>query len=300
LGASQALSYWEHKGQLSPLSFSLVQWETFRLAISAFPPTFQMWISKFASGHSAVGVTMHRWKKWDSALCPICLQHDETISHVLTCSHPSRRTIWIEQVESLCLWMIQVDTAPDIISCFIPTLLHLGSLSFSSHASAFCHQAALEQDSIGFFGCMVGRLSSSWNSIQASYYSSQCSQRSAMLWAVCFCHQLLQFTHHIWCTRNDQVQVARQRLASQDLQHDILAQFQLGAIYLLPADWFYITPGPTGFSQDQVLSLSSDDQLLWLQAVRNARLRGQEQLQSSLGRMCQLMKNWAPPLHLSP
>jgi len=180
-------------------------------------------------------------------VCPICLQHDETISHVLTCSHPSCQTIWIEQVESLCLWMIQVDTAPDIISCFIPTLLHLGSLSFSSHASAFCHQAALEQDSIGFFGCMVGRLSSSWNSIQASYYSSQCSQRSAMLWAVCFCHQLLQFTHHIWCTRNDQVQVAHQRLASQALQHDILAQFQLGAIYLLPADQFYITPGPTGF-----------------------------------------------------
>ena len=121
-----------------------------------------------------------------------------------------------------------------------------------------------------------------------------------MLWAVRFCCQLLQFTHHIWCTCNDQVQVAHQRLASQALQHDILAQFQLGDVYLLPADQFYVTPGPTGFSQDQVLSLSSDDQLLWLQAVRNARIRGQEQLHSSLGRMRQLMENWASSLHLSP
>ncbi len=80
---AQALMYWVLKGQLSLQLFSLVQWETLHTAISAYPPTFQMWLSKFALGHSAVRVMMFQWKKWDLALCPICSQHDESISHVL-------------------------------------------------------------------------------------------------------------------------------------------------------------------------------------------------------------------------
>jgi len=99
----------------------------------------------------------------------------------------------------------------------------------------------------------------------------------------------------MWCARNDQVLAARQGLADLALQNDVIQQFQLGTLHLLPADLFYVTPGPHGFSQDQVLALSSDDQLLWLQALRNARLHGQEQLQSSLGQMHQLLENWVLP-----
>jgi len=150
LGAAQALHYWEQKGHLSPQSFLLVQWDILHAAISTYSLTFQMWLSKFASGHSVVGVTMFCWKKRDSAVCPVCMQHDETIAHVFTCSHPSRRMIWVAQVEQLWQWMIQADTAPDIISCLIPTLSHYGSSMFSLHATPLCHLAALDQDAIGF------------------------------------------------------------------------------------------------------------------------------------------------------
>jgi len=99
----------------------------------------------------------------------------------------------------------------------------------------------------------------------------------------------------MWCTRNEQVLAAQQQLESQVLHHDIIEQFQLGSLHLLTPNLFYITPGPNGFSQDQVLALSSDDQLIWLQAIRNAHICGQEQLQSSMGRMRQLMEDWALP-----
>jgi len=46
LGATQALQYWVHKGQLSLHSFSLVQWDTLHTAVCAYPHTFQMWLSK--------------------------------------------------------------------------------------------------------------------------------------------------------------------------------------------------------------------------------------------------------------
>jgi len=63
LGACSAQKYWIHKNQLTPASFSLVQWDVLDRAICSFPHTFQMWLSKFASGHSAVGITMFHWKK---------------------------------------------------------------------------------------------------------------------------------------------------------------------------------------------------------------------------------------------
>jgi len=99
----------------------------------------------------------------------------------------------------------------------------------------------------------------------------------------------------MWCTHNGQILAVRQHLAFQVLQHDIIEQFQFGPLHLLPAHLFYVTPGPHGFSQDQVLMLSSDDQLIWLQAVNNAHICGQEQPQSSMGQMRQLMENWVLP-----
>ncbi len=278
LGASQALSYWVHKGQLSLQSFSRVQWDSLHAAISIYPPTFQMWLSKFASGHSAVGVTMFRWKKWDSPLCPVCSHGEETMDHVFTCSSPSRQMVWAAQIDILRQWLIKVDTAPEIIACFIPVLLHHGSSSFESFAAFHCRAAALDQDAIGVFGCLMGRLSCAWNPIQAHYYESHHIQRSARLWAIHFFRQILQLSHMMWCTHNEQVLKARQHIESQALRRDIVSQFQLGSLHLLPSNLFYITPGPHGFSQDQVLSLSSDDQFIWLNAIRNARIRGQEQL----------------------
>jgi len=150
---------------------------------------------------------MFRWKKWESALCPVCLQEDETMIHVFTCPHHSRQAVWAAQVELLCQWMLQANMAPDIIDCFIPTLLHHGIYSFSSHAITLCQAAALDQDAIGV-STLVGHLSVSWNPLQAHYYASCSSQWSVKLWAVQFCHQLLQLSHTIWCTCNEQVLAA--------------------------------------------------------------------------------------------
>ncbi len=58
-------------------------------------------------------------------------------------------------------------------------------------------------------------------------------------------------------------------------QVEIHSQFRQGITDLLPADYFYVTPGQPGFTLHQVLELPLDDQQLWLHAVRNARTRGQ-------------------------
>jgi len=238
---------------------------------------------------------MFWWKKWDSAVCPVCSLHDESTLHVLCCSHPSQLIEWNSQIEAFRLWLIQVDTAPDLVHCLVSTLSSRGVSTFATHASILSLPAALAQDQIGFFGLMVGRLATAWIPLQERYYSSISSQRSASLWAVRVCRQLLQVTHALWIARNQQVLAARQAQDIQLTRQSVVEQFRLGLLHLLPVDQFYVTPGPQGFSEARVLNLTLEDQVLWLNAVRNARLRGQDQLHTSLGRSQQVMDNFLHP-----
>jgi len=89
---------------------------------------------------------------------------------------------------------------------------------------------------------------------------------------------------------------ARQAHEAQLILQAVTEQLQLGLLNLLPVDHIYDTPGTLGFSQDWVLSQPLDDQWLWLQAVCNAHLHGQEQLLTPLGWMQQIMDEFLHPL----
>jgi len=78
-----AILYWIQKGQLSLPLEKLVDWSLLEDALHSSSPTYRMWLSKFASGHSAVGITMACWKKWDSPICPLCHSENESTLHVL-------------------------------------------------------------------------------------------------------------------------------------------------------------------------------------------------------------------------
>jgi len=243
-------------------------------AIASFAHTFQMWLSKFASGHSAVATTMFRWKKWDSDQCPLCHAGTETTSHILLCRHLTRAATWTQQLTQLALWMTQSNTAPIIQSCLLSTLTHCDHQTFETLAAPLCVMAAQDQDKIGLFGLMTGRLSSKWLSLQAAHYSATGSAGSGALWMVRLCHQLILVTHTLWLSRNEQVQAIRHQQDLVSTRTTIHAQFQQGIRDLLPSDYFYVIPGPEGFTLCQVLDLPLDDQKLWLHAVQNARVRG--------------------------
>jgi len=73
LGQREALQYWSHKQQLNALLFNMVHWDTWKKTMKSFSTTFQMWLSKFASGHSAIASAMHHWKCWETATCPVSI-----------------------------------------------------------------------------------------------------------------------------------------------------------------------------------------------------------------------------------
>jgi len=207
------------------LEFGLVHWASLGKAIGAFPLTFQMWLSKFASGHLAVAVTMFRWKCWDSELCPLCHQANETMSHVLFCPHPTSTNTWMQQLGQLCHWMSQSDTAPAIQHCLLSTIEHCNCRSFRSFADQLCQRAAHDQDQIRLFGIMVGRVAYKWIDIQSLHYSEIGSPRSATLWLHCLCRQLILFSHAMWLSRNQQVQEFLHQQEHCSLRSAICNQF---------------------------------------------------------------------------
>jgi len=122
LSAQTAIPYWIARGHLTGESATLVDWPLLAKALSSRPPTYRMWLSKFASGHSAVGITMHRWKQWDSPLCPICHLADEDINHVILCSNAERTAHWHSAVDTFGQWLSSAKTHPAIHRCLITTL----------------------------------------------------------------------------------------------------------------------------------------------------------------------------------
>jgi len=130
-----------------------------------------MWLSKFASGHLAVVVTMYCWKHWNTPLCLLCKSYDEATEQVLHCPNVSSRESWHQQLTKLQTWLDQSDMAPSIQSCFILTLSNAPNSSFQSSADALCWAAAQDQDSIRFFGFMMGCITSKWINIQALHYA---------------------------------------------------------------------------------------------------------------------------------
>jgi len=297
LSYRSAIPYWIKRGQLTDYSASLIDWPLLDAALSSHPPTYRMWASKFASGHSAVGRTMAQWKRWDSPICPFCKLTDETTLHVLQCPHPHRTTTWHKEVASFHTWLQQADTYPVISQCFVTTLHQRGITPFSVSPRSPAMDAASNQSLIGFFNTLLGCLSPKWESLQAQYWVDTNSSRSPRLWAKRLCAQLLHLTHSMWVARNQHLQDLTLESLTTSTQLLIRQEFDLGVQDLLPPDRFYVLPSTNsdGFSLDRVLAMPLPDQQLWLSAVRSARTRGSQLSQAELSAMQSNFRHWLQP-----
>jgi len=276
LSARQALPYWQHKHNLSNETLSDISWDILGQALADKPPTYRMWVSKFSSGHSAIGKSMAQWGQWQSDICPACQTATETTEHVLFCRHPIRSACWHQQVAKLMQWMREADTHPDITATFENVLSSQGQHSFCSQAPHSVYAAAFSQDKIGIFGLLTGRLSSLWISVQSQHYLALASTRIAMLWAKRLCQQLLSFSHSMWLLCNQQIKSLwiAQEISQLDLA--IRDQFNLGLQDLLPTDQFYVVreSDSQGFDLASVLAMDISDKCLWLATIQDARERG--------------------------
>jgi hypothetical protein len=93
-GDEVVCDYWDKKGQIPIEEIHSIDWVNSKKVIKPLPFSKQLWISKFSSGHCAVGKMMKIRKEWTHNQCPICLDYNETNGHVLLCPDPRTFLHW--------------------------------------------------------------------------------------------------------------------------------------------------------------------------------------------------------------
>ena len=263
--------YMHKKGILDATAFSLVDWKASERTMNEAAPLYRLWAAKHVHGWCAVGTRMKQWKFQASSTCPCCQHAEEASRHIVTCPDPRMRSVWLEKLQGLEVWMTDNDTAPAIQHCILTTL-KTGDphTRFTDNSEVLTQQAAEEQDLIGWHNLMEGRITSQWRETQCLHYRRIASHRSADRWAAGFVANLLEITHSLWIQRNE---VVHEKHANgllleeaKELEESIREQYQLGNNELHDEDKWLLEQ-----EIEEILSLPGHDQQTWLAEITLAR-----------------------------
>jgi hypothetical protein len=206
---------------------------------------------------------------------------------------------WEESVESLEAWFIDSDTDPEISNCITKALLSRrpGSfelLSLDLDEAHPARQAAADQDRIGWYHFVEGRISKKWALAQQAYYYQQHSQRTGESWASNLVDHLLALVHRQWIQRNA---VVHERDANGlrikegvELETEIDQQFTLGVDGLHQQDHHFITRG-----RAKVNDMSGPAKKAWVSGITLARHAFEAATtadNSATGRMRRNLEEW--------
>jgi len=140
LSFHSTIPYWIKWGHFSKHSATLVDWLLLNKALFPYPPTYKMWASKFALGHSVVGLTMAQWKNGNPLSAP-------SVSSWMSLPFMSSNVY----IPSLCSWLQDADTSPSITHCFVTSLHQWGITLFSISPCSPAMATASHQTKTGFF-----------------------------------------------------------------------------------------------------------------------------------------------------
>jgi hypothetical protein len=152
--------------------------------------------------------------------------------------------------------------------------------------------AILEQDSIGWWNFLLGRMSSKFAPIQQSYYESQSSQRGGNTWLWALMCECIFLSFTMWEHRNNirhNTLTPRAKAELEALQQRVLDECAKGTGTLLPQDHHWIQ------DKEELLTMDLQDTKTWLLTVTLARraYRAQVRINRERFRRSQdFMRNW--------
>jgi hypothetical protein len=68
-----------------------------------------------------VGKFLVRWKEKETPTCPRCGQYEDA-RHVWLFNHTDAQNLWKTELDKLLVWLVQIDTDPDITEGLIGSL----------------------------------------------------------------------------------------------------------------------------------------------------------------------------------
>ena len=197
----EVCDYWVDKGQIPIAEIHSIDWVNSEKAIKRLPFSKQLWISKFSSGHCAVGEMMKIRKEWTHDKCPICLDDNETNEHVLLCQDPRALLNWETLAAKLDKDMQNMTTAPTIRRTIMRKIhkwrnKHSPALNVTDEYGE--HEAALVQDRIGWTNFMLGRMANEWASAQQAYLDHLGKRKTGKRWLIAITAKLLKTSWDMW------------------------------------------------------------------------------------------------------
>ena len=105
-GYATAKALFAKKDIIKANNFHLVWWGAVSAAMSLYPKTYRVWITKHVSEFCGTNVQQYYWSKGDvSPKCDFCGDHDEYTTHICRCRDPGRVQMFVISVQEVTSWM---------------------------------------------------------------------------------------------------------------------------------------------------------------------------------------------------
>lgn len=212
--------FWAEKERCEQIQLRHIAWDA-RFRASASSSFYQQkFVVKMCTGTLPCGVTMKRYKFWDSAHCKRCERYVETPVHVFRCEATQARLQQDITRQRLLEAMKDSDTCPTIIKSFgreIKEWQMGNAFANLKRIQDPNREACEEQARLGWEKIWKGVLSEKWLWIQYEYWEDIGSKRSVSVWATKLVRTIWKIAWDLWRDRNDEVRKkTREEMAKLD------------------------------------------------------------------------------------
>jgi hypothetical protein len=299
--AERTKAYWHQKHRLPHESIVSINWDACSEAMSKLPFGKRRWLLKHITGFCGIGKMERRRGHQDHDECPRC-GHSENTEHVLTCNGTGAAVAFALALQKLETHMRTISTAPEIQQIILRRLVHWRKHQHrhipdvSSSDVLGVHAAVRDQDVIGWYNVLLGRLSKRWADAQQRYLETLNKRNTGRRWTIAILAKIWDISWDMWEQRNGIAHgtLHPRRLAQlQVLKEQVTSIFEEGSNDLLPRDRRLFDKGI-----DTLLEGSDSEMQQWMISVLMARQRSAsavEDNKASLRAERVLMQRWLHP-----
>jgi hypothetical protein len=268
------MTYWATKSLRHREAIRDVDWDLCGAAFSRLTISKQRRVTKHASGHMACGKMMKLWGFQEHEDCPRCPVGQENPLHVLLCPALSTSIIWNTTLSKLQTWMTSASTMPALQDAIITRLRQwkgdtVASPQWSTRYGL--RNAILQQDELGWYNFLMGRIGLQWKAVQQRYYEWLGRRNTGRKWATALIQKVWEVSWDMWDHRNEvrlQTLTPAKRRRLIALNRLVLSEYTRGIVGLRARDHHWLSK-----PQSTILQYDYNRKEQWAESIHLARVR---------------------------
>ena len=296
--SDRTAKYWYRKHSLTPELITSINWDACEAAMGRLPFGRKRWLIKHATGFCGVGRREFLRGNQDHDDCPRC-GASESSRHVVECKGTGADITFVLALQKLETSLTEVDTAPHLLKAIITRLKQWRKRGdhalprFTGYDQWGTQHAVREQDSIGWYQLLLGRIAKKWSDAQQRYIDSLQKKNTGRRWAISLVQKALEVSWDMWEQRNDiKHNTLHPRRAAEVTRIKVQLQllFRKGCKQFLTQDRLLFSK-----SEATLLKGSPIEMLQWSTSVLNAARRAAaaaNDVEATMQAERALMKRW--------